>query len=84
MIRYTVVWLRSAQGELAELWISAANRNAVTAAANLIDVELSEDAATKGIPLSEGLRQFLASPLRILFPVDEGDRVVEVACVKRL
>jgi hypothetical protein len=47
MTRYTVVWHGSAQDELAELWIKAPDRNAVTAAAHLIDVELSQDVATK-------------------------------------
>jgi hypothetical protein len=84
MTIYTVVWLASAQDELAEHWMNASNRNAVTAAAHLIDEELSHDAATKGVALSEGLRAFFAAPLRILFTVDEGDRIVEVVCVKRL
>jgi len=30
MTRYTVVWVESAQAELAELWISVQDRNAVT------------------------------------------------------
>ena len=64
--------------------MSARNRNAVTAAAHVIDEELSQDAVTKGVELSEGLRAFFAPPLRILFTVDEGDRIVEVVCVRRL
>jgi hypothetical protein len=84
MIRYTVVWTTGAHDELAELWISATDRNAVTAAAQIIDVELSQDAATKGVELSEGLRAFFAPPLRVLFAVDEGNRIVEVARVRRL
>jgi hypothetical protein len=84
MSRYTVVWLESAQDELAELWTIARDRNAVTAAAHIIDVELSHDAATKGVEVSEGLRALSAPPLRILFTVDEGDRLVEVVRVRRL
>jgi hypothetical protein len=84
MTRYTVVWLESAEDELADLWIRAQDRNAVTTAAHAIDVELAEDAATKGGEVSEGLRAFLAPPLRILFAVDEGDRLVEVVRVRRL
>jgi hypothetical protein len=64
--------------------MTARNRNTVTAAAHLIDVELSQDAAGKGAEISEGLRAFFAPPLRILFSVDEGDRVVEVARVGRI
>ena len=84
MTRYTVVWHRSTQDELAEIWTIARDRNAVTAAAHIIDVELSHDAATKGVEVSEGLRAFFAPPLRILFTVDEGERLVEVVRVRRL
>ena len=84
MTRYTVVWHASAQEELAAIWISEPNRNAVTDAAHLIDVVLSQDAATKGVKLSEGLRAFFTPPLRILFSVNEGDRVVEVVRVRLL
>ena len=45
MSRYTVVWVRSAQDELAELWLEAADRNAVTTAAQAIDQELGENAS---------------------------------------
>jgi hypothetical protein len=84
MTRYTDVWHLSAQDELAELWIAARDRSAITAEAHLIDVELSQDAAAKGVEVAEGLRAFFSPPLRILFSVDEGDRIVEVARVGRL
>jgi plasmid stabilization system protein ParE len=84
MTRYTVVWHASARDELAELWMSARDRGAVTTAAHVIDAELSQDAATKGVEVSEGLRAFFAPPVRTLFTVDEGDRVVEVVRVRRL
>jgi hypothetical protein len=84
MSQYDVVWLESAQDELAELWLQANDRNALTSAAHLIDVELSHDAEVKGRELSEGLRALLAPPLRVLFSVDEEKLVVEVASVRRL
>jgi hypothetical protein len=84
MTRYTVVWLGNALDELAVLWTTARDRNAVTAAAHVIDAELSDDASTKGVEVAEGLRAFFAPPLRILFTVDEGDCVVEVVRVRRL
>lgn len=84
MTRYTVVWPAGAQDELTELWIVAPDRDAITAAANAIDVELSEDATAKGVELSEGLRALFAPPLRVLFAVREDDRVVEVLRVRRL
>jgi len=84
LTRYTVVWLGSALDELAELWTTSRDRNAVTTAAHIIDAELSHDASTKGVEVSEGLRAFFAPPLRILFTVDEGDRLVEVVRVRHL
>lgn len=84
MIRYTVVWPKGAEDELAELWIGASDRDAITAAANSIDLELSEDSTAKGTEVSEGLRALFAPPLRVLFAVREDDRVVEVLRVKRL
>jgi hypothetical protein len=84
MTRYTVVWHESALDELADLWMKASDRNAITAAAHLIDVELSEDAPSKGVEVSEGLRAFFAPPLRILFSVDGGDRKAEVLRVRRI
>ncbi|MBI1904441.1 MAG: type II toxin-antitoxin system RelE/ParE family toxin [Planctomycetia bacterium] len=81
-MRYTVVWLKRAQDELAEIWINARHRNAIAAAAYAIDVHLQSDAATKGVEVSEGLRQLSAPPLRILFSVSDDDRLVEVAAVR--
>jgi hypothetical protein len=69
MTRYTVVWVESSQNELAELWIAALDRAAVTAAADAIDEELSEDAPQKGIELREDLRALFAPPLRVIFAV---------------
>ena len=43
MTRYTVVWVQSAQDELADLWLNAPDRNAVTTAAHAIDQELGEE-----------------------------------------
>jgi hypothetical protein len=84
MTRYTVVWDSAAQDELAEIWISPSNRAAVTVAAHFIDSELSHDASSRGAFVAEGLRALLAPPLRLLFTVNEGDRMVEVVLIRRL
>ena len=84
MTRYTVVWLRDAVEELAEIWLAAADRAAVTAASDEIDRALATDAANKGRPLSEGLRVYDTPPLRAVFSVTESDRKVEVARVRSL
>jgi len=84
MTRYIVTWIESAQAELAQIWIDASDRQAVTAATHAIDKELVEDAATKGSELREGLRELSVSPLRVLFIVREEDRLVEVSKVRYL
>lgn len=84
MTRYTVIWVESAQNELAELWLNASDRNAVTTAANAIDQELGEDAPTKGTELSEGLRCLFSPPLKVIFTVREDDRIVEVLRVRNV
>jgi hypothetical protein len=83
MIRYTVVWIRDAENELADLWIRAPDRNSVAAAARDIDTELAQNAAFKGVEIAEGLRAFTSAPLRVLFTVDDGDRIVKVLRVVR-
>ncbi len=84
MIRYTVVWLQSAQDELAQLWLDAPDRNAVTAAAHAIDQELGKDAPLKGSELSEGLRALPVPPLKAIFTVRDDDRIAEVLRVRSI
>jgi hypothetical protein len=82
--RYTVVWLRDAIDELGAIWLTAYDRNAVTAASAEIDRELASEATVKGKPLSEGLRVYDAPPLRAVYSVSGPDRKVEVARVRIL
>lgn len=42
MTRYTVVWVKSAQDELADLWLDAPDRNAIRVAVHAIDQELAQ------------------------------------------
>jgi hypothetical protein len=81
-MRYTVVWVRVAFDRLGEIWLTADDPNAVTEAANLIDLRLATNPSEQGQELSEGLRQLLIPPLRILFIVKEVDRIVEVVGCK--
>jgi plasmid stabilization system protein ParE len=82
MIRFTVVWSEPANDRLAILWMSAPDRNAVTAAANAIDAALASDPLRQGEPLHEGLRSFHVPPLHVLFTVEEPDRLVRVVSVR--
>lgn len=82
MTRRTVVWVPSAERELADIWLSAPLRDHVTAAVNAIDSALSDDAELFGSPLTEGLYAINELPLRVLFEILDEDRLVRVLMVK--
>ena len=84
MSRFTVVWAPDAEDQLAEIWTNAADRVAVTAAANSIDRELGEDPVRIGTADSEGLFRVVRPPLLVLFEVREPDRIVEISYVRRI
>jgi hypothetical protein len=84
MTRFTVMWHGDARNELAELWMAAPDRGAVSAAADSIDLHLSTDATAKGTSIPDALRQFTVPPLRVLFAVSEADRTVRILEVSRL
>ncbi len=75
---------RSAESELAAIWIQAADRRSVTAAQTLIDAELAVDPSSKGVEVAEGLRRIMAPLLLELFEVHEPDRLVEINKVRRI
>jgi hypothetical protein len=60
MNRFTVVWVKDVLDELAEIWMSSNEREAVTLATQEIDHSLSTDPGSKGGELKEGIRFFLA------------------------
>jgi plasmid stabilization system protein ParE len=82
-MRYTVVWKPEAQRRLANLWLNAADRRAVTAAADAIDKKLLTDPGTQGESRPGGRRILMESPLGVLFKVSEQDRIVTVLTVWR-
>jgi plasmid stabilization system protein ParE len=81
MTRYTVVWHRLAEEELADIWNQAADRAAVASAANSIDTALAVDAQQKGNSVSSRSRELTIPPLQVLFRVRINDRIVEVFSV---
>jgi hypothetical protein len=76
-MRYTVVWMPQAQDELAQIWIDAADRQAVTNAAPVVDRTLRTDAHRQGRPLG-GDRVLSVPPLAVVFSVSQADRMVHV------
>jgi hypothetical protein len=83
MTRYTVVWAQQAIDQLAQLWMEGTDRSEVAEAGNAIDRELAVDPGSKGSEVREGLRSLDVPPLRVLFTVEEQDRLVKVLLVRR-
>jgi hypothetical protein len=81
-MRYTVVDLPLAQAQLANLWMQAANRQAVADAADRIGAALRDDPETKVRPL----RKFYVRedpPLACLVDFDPGDCMVQIISWRR-
>jgi hypothetical protein len=82
-MKYTVLWTAEAEDELAELWIAAVDRAAVSFAANEIDVILRNDAPEQGESREGDERILLVPPLGVLFKVLANDRAAYVFAVWR-
>ena len=78
----TVVWVESAEQELASIWLALPEPKKVTVAAYQIDEALKRDTITEGVELSEGLYAIERSPLRVILEVLSDDRIVRVVKVK--
>ena len=76
-MRYTVVWLPSAEEELANIWNGAADRQAVRRAADQIEVLLRTSSQVRG-GNGEGTHAFTIFPLAVIFEVSPDDRKVTV------
>ena len=75
---YTVLWRPSAERDLAQIWIDAADRNQVSKAADAVEQELRRDPLTVGESRGHVTRIATESPLTILFDVFVEDRKVIV------
>lgn len=74
---WTVVWHPAVADKLAELWMEARDRNAVTQAVNRIDQSLRHDAEKQGIEFY-GDRLFVEPPLSVVFHPAVDDRLVKI------
>ena len=80
-MRYTILWIPSAERDLAAIWIDSEDRSAVASAANTIDALLREDAPSAGEPCFDTVRSVVVAPLGADFEVFEEDRLVKVLAV---
>lgn len=72
------MWLKSAESELATIWLAAGRSEQVAKASYEIDRDLRVDAEKHGTPLSEGLWVIERSPLCAVFELMDEDRLVRV------
>ena len=77
MKRFRVTWHSDARSELAQIWLAAADRAAVSDAANRIDVVLSDAPEDAGDDFY-GDRILVERPLAVTFTVSVDDRWVQV------
>jgi hypothetical protein len=82
MSRYTVIWWPPTLADLATLWMSYPNRQAIRIAADSIDQILAENPSTKGDEVREGLRRLVVPPLKVQFVVEDVDMQVRVLTVR--
>ena len=80
-MKFTVLWVPSAERQLAQLWLDAEDRSSVRDAADRLDAALGERADSLGESRSPNVRIAFAPPLAIEFEVLEQDRTVYVLAV---
>jgi hypothetical protein len=81
-MKFTVNWLPASESELADLWLNAPGRDAVSRAAHIIDQLLESNPEEVGESRPEGRRIAFVSPLGVLFRLKTAS-VVEVLHVWR-
>jgi hypothetical protein len=80
---FSVVWRPEAEDELARVWTDAADRNAVSAAADSFDTAVAVDPFDVGEGLDWPTRIAFVDPLAFIFDVVPQSRKVLVKTVWR-
>jgi len=78
---HTVVWLPAAEQELADLWLMASDRVAITNASLEIDQLLTTDPENAGESRQDKRRVLFSAPIAVMFRVLRDDRIVIVSHV---
>ena len=81
---FTVVWKPEAERALAALWNVAPDRQAVTDAADMIDILLRTEPLEVGESRVANVRILTVFPLSVYYDVREDDRLVAVWAVWRV
>jgi len=79
---YTVIWVPVAENRLADTWLAAPDRAAVTRAAHLIDQDLAHNPYARGFPRNASVnRTAVEYPLGVEYEIIEDDKTVRVLTV---
>lgn len=77
-MNFDVIWIPSAENQLADIWVNAADRSAVTEASSRIDQILGTDPNGAGESRTDGRRILIELPLVVYYEVSAPDRRVRV------
>jgi hypothetical protein len=83
-MNFTVVWKSDSQNDLADLWIAASDRAAITKAADTIDRLLCQDPFANSESRTGNNRIMIVPPLAVSYDVSEEDCLVTVWAVWRI
>ena len=78
---YRVVWRKNAREQLADCWLAAADRDAVTRASHAPEQRLTHDPRDAGEDRPGGSRVAFESPLDARYEIVEDDRKVIIGAV---
>jgi hypothetical protein len=82
-MKFSVIWEKSAEDHLAELWLAATDKEAIRSASDRIDVLLANDPSSVGESRVSNFRILFETPLAVLYDVKPSDRKVKVWAVWR-
>jgi len=68
-MNWRVGWVKTAEDELADIWLRAPDRDAITAAASVIDQRLERDPYDKSESREDGERIAFEKPLAVRYRV---------------
>ncbi len=71
-MKYSVIWKQAAVQKLAEIWLAAADKEAVNRAVSQIDAYLAQ-AASVGEDYLLGTRLLVAPPLVVVYDISHAD-----------
>jgi hypothetical protein len=83
-MKWTVVYQPSANSDLAEIWIESDNRQAVSDAADAVEIELTRRLMEVGESRESNMRLIIQSPLLMFYDVIPDDLRVTVWHVRKM